>query len=765
MDSNVANLKIVGAESRPEEVVPKAGFRKWAPLIVLSLALAIVILDTTILNVSLRVIINDLHTDIENIQWVITAYSLILAAFTITGGRLGDLFGRKKMFVLGAVIFAVGSFVASISKNVGMMIAGEAIIEGIGAALMMPATASLLVSNYKGRDRAIAFGVWGGIAGAAAALGPISGGYLATNYTWRWAFRINVFVAAMLVLGSFLIKEFKDKEEKPGLDFGGIILSALGLLSIVFGFIKATDYGWLKAKAPMVLFGHQLNLGSLSVVPLFIGLGIIIMGFFLFWEKRMAKKCKTPLVSLRLFKNKQFTIGASTSAILALGQAGLIFSVPVFFQAVKGLDAFHTGIAMLPMSITLLVAAPLSALISKYLSPKSIIQIGLAISVASFFVLRMGINPSYSQWALSPGFILFGLGMGLMMAQASNITLSAVSVQESGEASGVNNTFRQVGSTLGSAILGAVLLSTLATNVSTGISQSTVIPDNLKPKIESAVAAQSSNIEFSSGPAAGSVNLPESIKNEITRIKNDAIAKSNKTALAYGSIFIILGFIISFWLPKGRDVETEQSVAEPENSELVPVKKARASAMVFALLMAIIAGISGFYIGKNKYDRQDQRQNSQPAVLGQNITNSNTDPVQPRGQQPAAPAQQTPAQDNRETAYNNTDMHFSLMLPSGYKVEKTTGSEADIISQDKSRYSVQVYNANSGDGQALKDFLSAQKDLHNVSEAKVGNQDAFRFQIDGTYKQGYAFLANGRLYYLLGPESSDQPLWASFTAL
>src|SRR6266498_3561175 len=176
--------------------------RKWASLVVLSLALAIIIIDTTLLNVSLSSIIRDLKTDIQSIQRVITAYSLTLAALTITGGRLGDLWGRRRMFVVGAIIFALGSLIASISQNVGTMIIGESIIEGIGAALMMPATSSLLVADFQGRDRAIAFGVWGGIAAAASAIGPIVGGFFATNYTWRWGFRIIILVAAILVLGS-----------------------------------------------------------------------------------------------------------------------------------------------------------------------------------------------------------------------------------------------------------------------------------------------------------------------------------------------------------------------------------------------------------------------------------------------------------------------------------------------------------------------------------------------------------------------------------
>jgi MFS family permease len=175
-------------------------FRKWAPLFALSLSLAIIIIDGTVLNVSLSNIIKDLNTDLKQMQTVITTYSLIMASFMITGGILGDIFGRKKMFILGAIVFGIGSLIASISTNVTTLLIGWSIIEGIGAALMMPATASLILSSYQGKDRALAFGIWGGIAGAAAAFGPLFGGYITTNYSWHWAFLINIFVIIVLSL-------------------------------------------------------------------------------------------------------------------------------------------------------------------------------------------------------------------------------------------------------------------------------------------------------------------------------------------------------------------------------------------------------------------------------------------------------------------------------------------------------------------------------------------------------------------------------------
>jgi EmrB/QacA subfamily drug resistance transporter len=535
---------------------------KWAPLLVLSLALTIIILDTTILNVTLRTIIQDLHTNIQSIQWVITAYALMLAAFTITGGRLGDLFGRRKMFVIGAVIFAIGSFMTSIAHTVSFMIWGEAIIEGIGAALMIPATASLLRSTYKGRDLSVAFGIWGGIVAGAAALGPVLGGWFTTHYSWRWAFRINVFVAAILVLASVLIKEYREKSEKPSLDVIGIILSALGMLSLVFGFIQSSTYGWIYEKSPLIIFGHTLDLGGFSATPLFILIGLVILSGFFDWEGMRERAGKTPLVSLSIFKNTTFLTGSIVSAILALGQSGLSFSVPVYFQSVLQLNPIQTGFAMIPMTAFILVGAPLSSWISKFMTPKRIIQLGIFIDLLGFIILRQSLHLGANQWSLAPGFAFFGFGVGLIFGQASNLTLSAVSVEQSGEASGVNSTLRSLGQTLGSAILGAILISSLSSNLVGGINKSQVIPDNAKPAIVQAVSTQTSNIEFGSGANLGS-NTSTAITDEITTISHQATIDGSKTSLSYGILFILLTFLISFKLPGDAEIKEQPLVAKP----------------------------------------------------------------------------------------------------------------------------------------------------------------------------------------------------------
>lgn len=546
-------------ETAEEESV--SALRKWGVLLVLSLALAVVILDTTILNVALSTIVRDLQTTVQNIQWVITAYSLTLAALTVTGGRLGDIFGRKKMFMAGAFLFAVGSFLASISHSVGLLIIGESLIEGVGAALMMPATSSLLIENYRGRDRAIAFGVWGGIAGAAAALGPIVGGYLTTTFDWRWGFRLNLFVVAALLVGSLAIPESKGADRRADLDWVGVILSSFGLLSLVFGVIEASSYGWWTAKKVFEIAGTALTMPwGLSVVPFSMAVGLFILVCFFLWELRHEGRGNTPLISLKIFRNRAFSAGILTMAVMSLGQTGLIFSVPVFLQAVRHLDAFHTGLSLLPMSLSLLVVSPLSAVLGRKIEPKYLVHLGLLVNAAAYLVLHQMLTVDSGPWQLAPGLALFGVGMGLVMSQISNMTLSAVSQKEAGEASGINTTMRQVGAAFGSAIIGTVLISVLSTSLANGVTNSPVLPEAMKLVLARQFSDNVSEVEFGSEKQQSS-DIPAPVQEEISRIAAESTVEANRAAMAFGAAFAMLGFLVSFALPKREKEEEEEVIA------------------------------------------------------------------------------------------------------------------------------------------------------------------------------------------------------------
>ncbi|MBP6880680.1 MFS transporter [Candidatus Saccharibacteria bacterium] len=538
-----------------KKIYNKLAVNKWVPLIVLSGALMIIIIDTTVLNVSIRNILDDLNTNVRAIQWVISAYSLTLAALTITGGRLGDLFGRKLMFKIGAILFAAGSIITSIAPTIGWVIFGNAIVEGIGAALMMPATSSLLISTYKGKDRAIAFAIWGSVASIAAAIGPILGGWLTTNYSWRYAFRINIIVVIFLLLGTRFINEARTLSKK-GLDLIGIGLSSLGLVSIVYGLIESSEYGWWNIKRPLVILDTTITPFNHSITPFAIAFGLAILAIFSWYERKRELAGKIPLVSLGLFKNAQFTAGATTTALMAIGQTGLIFAIPIFYQSVLGLDAFHTGIGLLPMSIAIMIGAPSALKLIKTMTPKRVIQLGFVISIIGAGILYASLSVDSTPLVLAPGLFVFGLGMGFGFSQLGNLTLSAISVEQSGEASGVNSTIRQIGSSFGSAIIGAALISTLTSSVVTRLQDSTVIPVQAKSAIIKQVKETGSNIEFQKPD--GETNIPPAIKKEITSSIHQATVDGNKVSIAFTGGFSLIALGFSSVLPNIKDLETSR---------------------------------------------------------------------------------------------------------------------------------------------------------------------------------------------------------------
>ena len=523
-------------------------FRKWAPLLVMALALFIVVLDTTIINVSIKAIIQDLHSNLKAIQWVITGYSLVLAAFTITGGRLGDIFGRKRMFLIGAVVFGIGSLLASQARSATWLMLSVSLVEASGAALMLPATASLLVSTYRGRDRALAFGVYGAVAGAAGTLGPIIGGWLTTNYSWRWNYLINPVVALLVLVGSVLIKEAHEREpHRPDLE--SVVLSALGLGGLVYGIIESSTYGWVKARTNYEVFGQSFHLMGVSVSAYAIVFGLIFIALFLLRQASLEDRHKVPLVSSRLLKNRGFMSGTIVLAVAVLGQFGLIFTLPIFLQGLLGKDAFHTGIAVLPLSLSILVGSPASGVLAgRWNVPQRyLIQAGLVLALIGSVLLRAEVSATSTTATFIPGMVCFGLGFGLLISQLTNLTLSAVSVQMAGEASGVNNTFRQIGTSMGQALIGALLISALTTQLAGDVAASKVLPEDAKPQIAAQVSAAAQSLGTNTTAPKG---LPAPVVQEIARIKNDAIVTGVKRGMEGVIGASALALLLSATLPK-----------------------------------------------------------------------------------------------------------------------------------------------------------------------------------------------------------------------
>lgn len=562
---------------------------KWQKIITiatLSLGLLIIVIDTTVLNVSLKNIILDLNTNIHDMQWVITLYALVIAAFTITGGRLGDIFGRKRMFVAGAITFACGSLISGLSQNILQLGLGWSLIEGIGAAMMMPATSALLVSNFKGRERALAYGFWGAAAGVGSALGPIIGGYLTTYHTWRYAFGINIVITIVLIIASVVIREAKEEKVKPSLDVLGVFLSSISLASIIFGIIESSTYGWLNATKNFDLFGNLYSFGSLSITPIAISFGLIVLVVFILWEKYLKKKGKLPLINLTIFKNGQFMAGSLTVTGFSLAMSGIMFVFPVYLQAVKGLDAFHTGLLFLPTSLGAIMFAPLASYLTKHIPPKRVIQLGIIMVIFGMLILQSLVTVTTDVNTLIPALLMYGMGMGLVQSQAANLTLSAVDVEEAGEASGINGTLRQFGGSLGSAIIGAILIASLSTNVTNDINASTVIPSAAKTNLSQVISNNVDSIGFvdfsSEEKAALKANAPDvsklppvqaqaimaqyttqvkAIGTEMGNIISNSIVDSDKQAITYVVIFLLITLVISGDLPNVKIADKKRASA------------------------------------------------------------------------------------------------------------------------------------------------------------------------------------------------------------
>ncbi len=524
---------------------------RWLALVFLASGLAIVIIDNTVLNVAVPYILRDLHTTLDAMQWVISGYALIIATLLITMGRLGDLVGRRRVFRIGVVLFAIGSFIASISQSAGVLFLGEAFIEAIGASMMLTSTLSLLASQFQGRERAIAFGVWGSVAGASAAFGPLLGGYLTTFYSWRWSLRINVFVAVIALLGSVVIKESKGRGGQR-FDWLGTVFSGIGLAGLVFALIEGRRFGWLTPNEPFVIDGWSWPFTAFSVIPVAFVVAAVFLGLFIATEYIIARRGGSPLLDLRLFKSRGFTLGLVTLGIVILGQFGVFFVMPIYLQNALGLTAFQTGRIILSSSISAFIFGPLSGIIASRIGPKWVVTTGMLMLFVGAYVLRQSISVTATGESLAPGFAFFGIGIGMTSAQLTNSILSSVSVQYAGEASATNATVRQIGTSIGVAVIGAVLATTLTTGITDRIQADPSIPSAAKGAIVSTL----NNVTIESG-ATGALpkNLPPPISTAIKNDINRAFVDATRRALGVGLVFILAGGLFSLLIPPIKQTE------------------------------------------------------------------------------------------------------------------------------------------------------------------------------------------------------------------
>ena len=429
---------------------------KWRALIVLSAAQFLMVLDQAVMNVSISQLVEDFETTVTVIQGVITFYALTMAALMLTGGKLGDRWGRKRAFSIGLLIYASGSALTAASWNIPSLLLGWSILEGIGAALVLPALVALIAGSYKGTDRAVAYGVIGGVAGAGIAIGPILGGWVTTNYTWRYVFVGEVILAVIIVLAVGWIADSARPEPIPKVDWVGSGLSALGLGLFVFGILQASSWGWIaNTNSPITPFG-------LSLAPFVVGAGLVVLGVFRRWTERRERLGLDPLFRLELLEIRPLMAGLKMFLAQNLILMGVFFSIPLYLQVVQGLDALETGLRMLPVSVTMFLMSFIGARMSQNSTPRRIVRMGLWILLASILILAGTILPELEGGTFALAMALLGVGMGLLASQLGNVIQSSVGPKDRSEAGGLQYTAQQLGSAVGTALIGAVVISALA---------------------------------------------------------------------------------------------------------------------------------------------------------------------------------------------------------------------------------------------------------------------------------------------------------------
>jgi EmrB/QacA subfamily drug resistance transporter len=535
---------------------------KWGVLVVLGAAQFLMVLDQAVMNVAISQLVDDFDTTVTTIQAVIAFYALVMAGLMLTGGKLGDLWGRRRAFTIGICIYAVGSALTAVSWSVPSLMFGWSILEGIGAALVLPALVALVAGSYKGADRAIAYGVLGGVAGAGIAVGPILGGWATTELSWRVVFVGEVVVAIGILLGTRLIREPGREGGATSLDWVGSVLSASGLSLVVLGVLEASNWGWLQPRSsPVEPFGFALT-------PFVIAAGGLLLAGFVAWERRREERGLEPLVHLRMLRISQLRAGVAMFLAQNLILMGVFFTIPLFLQVVLGLDALETGVRMLPASAGLFVAAIAGSALAKRFAPKPLVRAGLAIVFVAILMLLATIEPELDNGSFLVAMGVLGIGMGLIVSQLGNVVQSSVGDDDRSEAGGLQNTAQQLGSSLGTALLGAIVITGLIAAFTANVASDAQISNNVTSQLEVKLSTGGSFVssqEVRAGATAAGVD-PASVDALVGHYE-DAQLKALKTALLFAAFLTLVSSWATRRLPTLR---FDQLQAGPDPPQLDP---------------------------------------------------------------------------------------------------------------------------------------------------------------------------------------------------
>jgi MFS family permease len=457
--------------------------RLGLPIAIFASAQFVMVLDSSVMNVSISQIVKDLDTTIQGVQLAITAYTLVMAALMLAGAKLGDILGRDRTFALGLAIYGLGSLTTALSPNLTVLLIGWSLIEGLGAALVLPAIVSLIAATYSGKQRAMAFGIVGGVAGAAIAAGPLIGGWFTTELSWRYVFAGETLIVVVILFLRRRLRKAPAVEHPPKLDVVGVALSTLGLGFAVFGILKSSEWGLIEPRGALTIGGEEITPFGFSAVPFLILIGLGFIAGFAMWEERRERKGLDTLLDRSLLKIGQLRAGLSTLAMQQLILLGTFFVLPVYLQVVLGLDAFESGKRLFPMSVSMFIAALAGPRLAAGFAPKRVAQVGLLALVAASVFLLGTIDVELRGTAFALSLTLFGIGAGLLLSQLGNVIMSSVDPAKINEAGGLQGTAQNLGASLGTALIGAVLIAALTNGFVTQVEDNPAITPPVRERV------------------------------------------------------------------------------------------------------------------------------------------------------------------------------------------------------------------------------------------------------------------------------------------
>jgi MFS family permease len=541
----------VAEQEQPGEIDAGNKATSGAGLVLLTLASGqfLMTLDSSVMNVSIATVAKDVGTTVTGIQAAITFYTLVMAALMITGGKVGQILGRKRAFAIGCVIYGCGSFTTAIAPSLAVLVIGWSVLEGIGAALILPAIVALVASNFSRRERPRAYGLVASAGAIAVAAGPLIGGLFTTYLSWRLVFAGEVIVVLGILM---LTRRMADTPPESGirLDLVGTALSALGLGLVVYGILRSGTWGFVQPKpeAPELL--------GLSPVVWLVLTGGVVLGLFLAWENHRVARGESALIDPALLRNVTLRGGLTAFFFQYLLQAGLFFAVPLFLSVALGLSAVATGVRLLPLSITLLLAAVGIPKVFPNASPRRVVRLGFLALFAGIVVmiaaLDAGAGPEIVTWPM----LLAGLGVGALASQLGAVTVSSVPDEQSSEVGGLQNTLTNLGASIGTALAGAVLISALTSSFFSGIRDNPAVPNDVSAKAETTLAA--------GVPFVSDKQLETTLeKEDVPQQTADAIVDENETARLDGlrASLSVLAVMALLALLFSRRIPTRQPAA------------------------------------------------------------------------------------------------------------------------------------------------------------------------------------------------------------